>query len=134
MMYKVKGLAMHIERRVAGGLMSVLWLGILVGVSFIPLQAAAGATEFSSPKNPPVGGAPRAGSLPYAPPAFIDRGTPISERPFAKPFIDHSSPISERPLAPIGGGREVAPGSVPLIWCHGEWVSADRLGQSCTSR
>ena len=35
-MHKVKGLAMHIEQRVAGGLMSVLCLGILLGALILP--------------------------------------------------------------------------------------------------
>ena len=129
---------MHIEQRVATGLMSVLCLGILLGVSILPLQAADSGAQFISRKNVPSGGVspgvPQAGRIPYAPPAFIDRGTPISERPFAKPFIDRSSPISERPLAPIGGGPQVTPDSVPLIWCHGAWVRADSVGQSCASR
>jgi hypothetical protein len=129
---------MHIEQRVARGLMCVLCLGILLGVSILPLQAGDKAAQFSSRENVPVGGVPpgvpQAGGIPYAPPAFIDRGPPISERPFAKPFIDRSSPMSERPLAPIGGGPQVAPGSVPLIWCHGVWVRADSLGHGCTSR
>jgi hypothetical protein len=116
---------MHIEQRMAQGWISALCLGLLLGVAILPLQAGGRAGQFASPKNPPFGGVP---------PAFIDRGTPISERPFAQPFIDRSSPISERPLAPIGGGPAVAPGPVPLIWCHGVWVSADRAGQSCTSR
>ena len=134
---------MHIKQRVAGGLISVLFLGILLGVSILPLQAADSGAQFISRKNVPSGGVPpgvpQAGRIPYAPAAFIDRGTPVSERPFAKPFIDRSSPfrsspISERPLAPIGGGPQVAPGSVPLIWCHGVWVRADSPGHGCTSR
>jgi hypothetical protein len=125
---------MHTERRVARRLMSVLCLGVLLGVSILPLQAGDKVVQLISRKNVPVGGVPQAGGLPYVPPAFIDRGTPISERPFAKPFIDRSSPISERPLAPIGGGPQVAPGSVPLIWCHGVWVRADSPGHGCASR
>lgn len=129
---------MHIQQRVAGGFISILCLGILLGAAILPLQAGDRATQFSGGKTIPAGGmqpgVPQAGGLPYAPPAFIDRGTPISERPFATPFIDRSSPISERPLAPIGGGPQVTPGSVPLIWCHGVWVRADSPGHSCTSR
>jgi hypothetical protein len=138
MMHKVKGLAMHIEQRVAGGLMSVLCLGILLGALILPLQAGDRAAQLAGGKHVPRGGVqpgvPQAGGSPYAPPAFIDRGTPISERPFAKPFIDRSSPISERPLAPLGGGPQVAPGSVPLIWCHGVWVRADNPGHGCSWR
>lgn len=97
---------MHIGRKVAAAWMSVLCLGILLGVLIPPLQAAD----------------------------FVDRSTPMSQRPFAKPFIDRSSPISERPLAPIGVGPQVTPDPVPLVWCHGAWVRADRVGQSCASR
>jgi hypothetical protein len=118
--------------------MSVLCLGILLGTPILPLQAGDRAAQLISGKNIPLGGVqpgvPQAGRPPFAPPVFIDRGTPISERPFAKPFIDRSSPISERPLAPIGGGPQVAPGTVPLIWCHGVWVTADSPVHSCTSR
>ena len=116
---------MHIEQRVAGGLISVLFLGSLLGVSILPLHAGDRATQSIPRKNVPLDGVPS---------AFVDRGTPISERPFARPFIDRSSPISERPLAPIGGGLQVAPDAVPLIWCHGVWVRADSPGQSCFSR
>ena len=129
---------MHIEQRVAGGFMSLLCLGILLGAPVLPLQAGDRAAQLISGKNIPLGGvqpgAPQIGRLPFAPPVFIDRGAPISERPFAKPFIDRSSPISERPLAPIGGDPQVTPDSVPLIWCHGAWVRADSMGQSCASR
>ena len=129
---------MHIEQRVAGGFMSLLCLGILLGAPILPLQAGGRVAQLTSGENVPSGGmqpgVPQAGRPPYTPPVFIDRGTPISERPFAKPFIDRSSPISERPLAPIGGGPQVAPDSVPLIWCHGVWVRADSPGHGCTSR
>ena len=129
---------MHIEQRVAGGFMSVLCLGILLGAPILPLHAGDRAAQLINGKNIPLGGmqpgVPQAGGPPFVPPAFIDRGTPISERPFAKPFIDRSSPISERPLAPIGGGAQVGPGSEPLIWCHGVWVRADSPVHSCTSR
>jgi hypothetical protein len=129
---------MHIEQRVAGAFMSVLCLGILLGAPILPLQAGDRAAQLINGKNVPSGGVqpgvPQAGVSPYAPPVFIDRSAPISERPFAKPFIDRSSPISERPLAPIGGGAQVSPGSVPLIWCHGVWVRADSPGHNCSSR
>jgi hypothetical protein len=129
---------MHIDQRVAGGFMSVLCLGILLGAPILPLQAGDRAAQLINGKNVPSGGvrhgAPHAGGPPNAPPVFIDRGTPISERPFATPFIDRSSPISERPLAPIGGGAQVGPGSAPLIWCHGVWVGADSPGHNCSSR
>ena len=129
---------MHFEQRVAGRLMSVLCLGILLGGLILPLQAGDRSAPLNSGEKVLSGGVqpgvPQAGRPPFTPPAFIDRSTPISERPFAKPFIDRSSPIAERPLAPIGGGPQVAPGSVPLIWCDGAWVRADSPGHSCTSR
>jgi hypothetical protein len=129
---------MHIEQRVAGRLMSLLCLGILLGAPIMPLQAGDRAAQLVSDKNIPSRsvqpGVPQVGRPPFIPPVFIDRSTPISERPFATPFIDRSSPISERPLAPIGGGPQVAPGSVPLIWCDGAWVRADSPGHSCTPR
>jgi len=118
--------------------MSVLCLGILLGALILPLQAGDRVTQLINEENVPSGGVqpgvPQAGRPPYAPPVFIDRSTPISEGPFAKPFIDRSSPISERPLAPIGGGPQVAPGTVPHIWCHGVWVRADSPGHNCSSR
>jgi hypothetical protein len=129
---------MHIEQRVAGGFMSMLCLGILLGAPILPLHAGDRAAQLINGENVPSGGVqpgvPQAGRPPYTPPVFIDRSAPISERPFAKPFIDRSAPISERPLAPIGGGAQVAPGSVPLIWCHGVWVRADSPGHNCSSR
>jgi hypothetical protein len=138
MMDHVKGVAMHIEQRVARGFMSLLCVGIFLGAPSLPPQAGDSAAQLISDKKIPSRGVqpgvPQVGRPPFTPPVFIDRGTPISERPFAMPFIDHSSPISERPLAPIGGGSQVVPGSVPLIWCDGAWVRADSPGHSCTPR
>ena len=58
---------MHIEQRVARGLMSVLCLGILLGASILPLQAGDRAAQFISGKNVPSGGVqpgvPQAGRL-----------------------------------------------------------------------
>jgi hypothetical protein len=127
---------MDIEQRAAGRLLSMLSLWLLLGVSILPLHAADGELQLTGGQNYQRGGArpgnPQGRSIPYAPPAFVDRSTPMSERPFAQPFIDRSTPISERPLAPIGVGPQLGPESVPLIWCHGVWVRADRPGHGCT--
>jgi hypothetical protein len=128
---------MHSEPRVVGGFISLLCLGILLGILPPPLQAGDGAVQLIDGRKIPSGSVqrhvPHAGRPPYSPPVFMNRGTPMSERSFAEPFIDRSSPISERPLAPIGGGGQVAPGSVPLIWCQGAWVRPDSPGQRCSS-
>jgi hypothetical protein len=128
---------MSIGERVAAGFTSMLCLGIFLGGMIMPLKARDSVVQringksFSSenmqPRVPQAGGPPSSS-------VFIDRSTPISERPFAKPFIDRSPPMSERPLAPIGGGTQVAPGAAPLVWCQGQWVRADNPWQSCPSR
>jgi hypothetical protein len=129
---------MNIQQRVADGFMSALCLGILLGAMVMPAQARDGAIRvidggnFSPESVQP--GVPRSGRPLYSPPVFVDRSTPMSERPFAKPFIDRSPSVSERPLAPIGGGAQVAPGAVPFIWCQGQWVRVDHPGQSCPWR
>ena len=60
---------MHIEQRVAGGFMSVLCLGILLGAPILPLQAGDRAAQLISGKNVPSGGVqpgvPQAGRPPY---------------------------------------------------------------------
>jgi hypothetical protein len=129
---------MRIGQRVAGRLTSVLCLGILLGTLILPLQAGDSRVQLITGEIVPSGGVQpgmRQAGRPFSsPPAFIDRGTPFSERPFAKPFIDRNSPISERPLAPIGGGAQIAPDSVPLVWCQGKWIRADSPGHRCSSR
>ena len=129
---------MNIRQRGAGGFMSVLCLGILLGVMLIPVQAGDRSVQLINGENVASGhvqpGVSHTGRPLHSPPRFIDRRTPISERPFAKPFIDRSSPISERPLAPIGGGAQVAPDPVPFIWCQGQWVRADSPWHSCPWR
>lgn len=74
---------MNLVRRIVAGLMGPLCLGMLL-----------------------------AGAI-FSPPPFVDRSTPISERPFAKPFIDRGPSFAERPLAPIGGEGQGIFGSVP---------------------
>jgi hypothetical protein len=129
---------MHIRQRVAGGLMTALGVGIFLAAMIIPAQAGDGSVQLINGKNFPSGsvqpGVPQAGRPLYSPPVFVDRSTPISERPFATPFIDRGPSISERPLAPIGGGAQVAPGSVPFVWCQGHWVRVDNPWHSCPSR
>jgi hypothetical protein len=116
----------------------MLCLGIFLAAMIMPVEARDTAVQringkrFSSESVPPR--VPQVGRSPSSSSAFIDRSTPISERPFASPFIDRSPPMSERPLAPIGGGTRVAPGAAPLIWCQGHWVQPDNPWQSCPSR
>jgi hypothetical protein len=109
---------MGIRQRVATGFMCTLYLGVLLAVMIIPAQAWDGSRgkDFHSRGVPP--GVPQVGRPLYSPPVFMDRSTPISERP----------------LAPIGGGTQVAPGSVPFVWCQGQWVRIDSPWHSCSSR
>jgi hypothetical protein len=129
---------MNIRQRVASGFITALCLGILLGAKLMPAQAGDDAVvlvsgkSFSSRGVQP--GVPLAGQALNSPPMAIDRSTPMSVRPFAKPFIDRGPSMSERPLAPIGGGTQVAPGSAPLVWCQGQWVRLDNPWHSCPSR
>ena len=115
---------MGIRQRVATGFMCALCVGVLLAVMSIPAQAGDGSVQlvrgkdFHSRSVPP--GVPQVGRPLYSPPVFMDRSTPISERP----------------LAPIGGGggAQVAPGSVPFVWCQGQWVRIDSPWHSCSSR
>jgi hypothetical protein len=129
---------MNIRQKVAGGFMSALCLGMLLAVAIMPAQAGDGSVQLVNGKHFRSGsvhpGAPQAGRPLYSPPVFMDRSTPISERPFASPFIDRGHSVSERPLAPIGGGAQVAPGSVPFVWCQGQWVRVDSPWHSCSPR
>jgi hypothetical protein len=128
---------MNIGQRVAGGFMSALFLGMLLGAMIMPAQAGDASVQFISGKHSLSRSVqhrvPQAGRPLYAPPASTDRSTPIGERPFATPFIDRGPSIADRPLAPIGGGAQVAPGSVPFVWCQGEWARVDRPGHRCPS-
>jgi hypothetical protein len=129
---------MRIEPRVVGGFISLLCLGILLGILPPPLQAEDRSIQLLNGPNTRSGSVqhnvPQARRPSYSPPVFMDRSTPMSERSFATPFFDRSAPMSERRLPPIGGGGQVAPGSVPLIWCRGEWIRADSPGHRCSSR
>jgi hypothetical protein len=129
---------MCIGQRIVGGFTSMLCLGILLGAMIMPLEARNTVVQringksFSSTSVQPR--VPQAGRPHSSSSMFIDRSTPISERPFANPFIDRSPPMSERPLAPLGGGTQVAPGRTPLVWCQGQWVRPDNPWQSCAPR
>ena len=129
---------MNIEPKGAGGFLGAFCLAILLEALILPLQAGDSAPHLINGAIVLSGGVPRgvpqAERPPYAPPVFMDRGTPMSKRPFAKPFVDRGSPMAERPLAPIGGGGQGAPGSESLIWCQGKWVRADSPGHHCSSR
>jgi hypothetical protein len=128
---------MNIGQRVAGGFMGALFLGMLLGAVIMPVQAGDASVQLTNGKHPLSRGVqhrvPQAGRPLYAPPVFMDRSTPIGERPFAKPFTDRGPSIADRPLAPIGGGAQVAPGPVPSVWCQGEWVRLDSPGHRCPS-
>jgi hypothetical protein len=128
---------MNIRQRILGGFVSVLCLGFLVTATILPAEAGRGSVQLIHGKKPPPREAqpsvPQAGRPLSSPPAFVDRGLPISERPFAQPFVDRGPSVSERPLAPIGGGAQVAPGAVPFVWCQGEWVRIDSPRHSCPS-
>ncbi|MGH8063780.1 MAG: hypothetical protein ACRERE_00805 [Candidatus Entotheonellia bacterium] len=113
---------MNIRRKVAGGFLSALCLGILLGALLIPAQAGDESVQFVKRKNFPSEnvqpGVPQGGRPLYSPPVFMDR----------------SSPISERPLPPIGGGAQVAPDSAPFVWCGGQWVRVNNPWHGCPSR
>ena len=118
---------MHIEQRVARGLMSVLCLGILLGALILPLQAGDRAAQLVGGKHVPRGGVqpgvPQAGGSPYAPPAFIDRGTPISERPFANRLSTAALPYPS-----AHWHLSVAAHRSPLVLCPSSGVMGNGLG------
>ena len=131
---------MKLVRRLVGGLMGALLLGMLTGGSPSEAQAGCRAVLGLPGQQHPSGdihpGVQSSGRPLFSAPPFIDRSTPISERPFAKPFIDRGPSIADRPLSPIGGGVQVAPAFVPgqldhvvaprhWVWCDGQWVWAD---------
>ncbi|MGH8057786.1 MAG: hypothetical protein ACREOH_11210 [Candidatus Entotheonellia bacterium] len=104
-------------RSIARVLLGVLCLGVLITGSLGTAQAGGHAMRPLQGPRHSVGdvhiGSTGLGRPFFAPPAFIDRSPPMSERPFAKPFIDQGPSIGYRPLAPIGGGTQVVPGFMP---------------------
>jgi hypothetical protein len=113
---------MNNRQRVAGGLSSALCLWVLLGAMIIPAQAGDALVQLINGKNFPSGS--------------VQPGMPQTARPLYSPpvFMDRSTPISERPLAPIGDGAQVAPGSGPFVWCQGQWVRVDNPRHNCPSR
>jgi hypothetical protein len=113
---------MNLRQRLAGGFMCALCLGFLLAATVLPVEAGGGAVQLIHGKRFSSGsvlpGVPQTGRPLYAPPVFMDRSTPLSERP----------------LAPIGGGTQVAPGAAPSVGCPGEWVRVDHLWHRCSSR
>jgi hypothetical protein len=111
---------MNIRRRVVGGFISALCLGLLLGALIIPAQARDASVQFVNRH--------------HFPSERVPPGIPQGRRPLFSPpvFMDRSTPISERPLAPIGNGGQIAPEAVPFVWCHGQWVRADHPWQSCS--
>jgi hypothetical protein len=128
---------MNIRQRITGGFVSVLCLGFLMTATILPAEAGRGSVQLihgkKSPSREVQPSVPQAGRSLSSPSAFVDRGTPIGERPFAQPFVDRGPSVSERPLAPIGGGAQVVPGAVPFVWCQGEWVRIDNPRHRCPS-
>jgi hypothetical protein len=128
---------MNIRQRITGGVVSMLCLGFLVTATILPAEAGWGSVQLihgkKSPSRQVQPRVPQAGRPLSSSPAFVDRGMPIGERPFAQPFVDRGPSVSERPLAPIGGGAQVAPGAVPFVWCQGEWVRIDTPHHRCPS-
>jgi hypothetical protein len=124
--------------RMIGAFIGLPLLGLLLVAAIPQAQAGGGTALLVDGRKQPSGAMPlESPPMPrplFSPPAFIDRSPPISERPFAKPFIDRAPPFADRPQAPIGGETQVAPGSVPFVWCQGQWMRADSPWNSCASR
>ena len=128
--------AVNALRRLADGV-GVALLGLFLMATVHHTAAGHGLKSPSSGRPPPPDmqqpSLPSAGRPFNAPPAFLDRSTPISERPFAKPFSDRSPPMAERPLSPIGGGHPSSRDVAPQVWCQGRWMRADQLWRDCPS-
>jgi hypothetical protein len=124
--------------KMTGAFIGVPLLGLLLVAAIHQAQAGGGTAPPANGRKQ-LSGAVQLESPPmvrplFSPPAFIDRGPPISERPFATPFIDRGLSFADRPLAPTGGETQVPPGSVPFVWCQGQWMRADNPWNGCTSR
>lgn len=104
-------------RSIAQMLIGILFLGLLISGARAPVQAGGHAMQPLQGPRHSVGdvqnGSTGLGRPLFAPPPFIDRSPPMSERPFAKPFIDQGPAIADRPLSPIGSGTPVVPGFTP---------------------
>lgn len=111
---------MNIRGSVAGRCMSALCWGILLGAMLTPAQAMDTSVQLAKhhhfPSETVLPGSPQSGRPLYSPPVFMDRSTPMSQRP----------------LAPIGNGGQIAPEPVPFVWCYGQWVRADQFSRSCS--
>jgi hypothetical protein len=104
---------MNVCQRITGGCVGLLCVGLLFAVTMPQAQAGdrvprvwRGEESRSDAVRP---GVPTSRRSLYAPPVFIDRITPISERPLAPPFTNRSPSIADRPLAPIGNAPGIAP-------------------------
>jgi hypothetical protein len=111
---------------IVGSAIGALWLGMLAAV-LTPSAGAGHRPGWVDLKQKP----PPNAIQPGVPPAFIERGPPISDRPFAKPFTDRSPSLADRPLPPIGGGHPLTPGAPPPLWCHGRWIGAEQAWLGC---
>lgn len=129
---------MSLVQRIVSGLLGVLLLGMVTGGSNEEAHGADWAMPRSHgelrPSGNTVPGFHPPGRPLFSPPPFIDRSTPISERPFATPFIDRGPSFADRPLSPIGEGGRIPPMVMPhqqmvspgqWVWCRGHWVWAD---------
>jgi len=119
--------------------MSVLCLGILLGAPILPLHAGDRAAQLINGKNIPLGGMQPGVPQSRRPTLrcrqrVIDRGTPISERPFAKPFIDRAAPPYPSARWRLSGEEHrlvLAPCPHLVSWGMGE---GRQSVHSCTSR
>jgi hypothetical protein len=129
---------MNTLQRMVGSLMSLLVLGSLLAIAIHAVEATSREVQPTHGRKLPPGGVqpsvPPAGRPLYSPPLFMDRGAPISERPFARPFSDRSPSIADRPLAPIGGETQTVPEASPFVWCQGAWVRVDKPPYGCPVR
>jgi hypothetical protein len=129
---------MDFLHKITSGVISVLLPGIWLAAAIHPAYADSAVYRLTHGRRQPPGmvqpGVPSAARPLYSPPGFVDRSSPISQRPFAQPFIDRGTSLSDRPLAPIGGGELTVPDSAPFIWCQGQWIRATPLPSGCITR
>jgi hypothetical protein len=129
---------MDFLHRIASGFMSVLLPVVWLATAIHPAYADSGGYWLASGRRQPHGavwpGMPQAAPPLYAPPGFVDRSPPMSQRPFAQPFIDRAPPLAERPLAPIGGGTPTVLDPAPFVWCQGHEGWAIPPSSGCIAR